>query len=539
MRAGFLKLALGLACCLGGILRAERPPSPFDITATLGTNTQAPVVRFEFLVPPDHHIYASRLHYEYEDGTALAPANPSEAEKGPIAPDKMYHESFAREFKLEGALPTNLVVRFQGCSNTACYFPEKRIFRVTSQGITRLNAVQPPAAEGGEASPIAAAQDWRARLDSFRLVSRQTGFMPAAPFLGFLEDAKAGRGLEESPLARLKELGLGVTLLLIFLGGIGLNLTPCVLPLIPINLAIIGAGSGARSRRLGFALGGIYGAGMALAYGALGLVVVLTGSKFGTLNSTISFNVLVAVLFVVLALGMFDLVNINFSRFRTRRSATAAASARGQMVVAFSMGTVAALLAGACVAPVVISVLLLSTQLYGQGHVAGLLLPFLLGLGMALPWPFAGAGLTFLPKPGRWMKWTKYAFGSLILAFAGYYAHLAFDLSRSQPGVTALATPHPGVNLQAATADEVLAQALIRGQSEHRPVFVDFAASWCKNCVAMDEAVLGSAEVQRRLKDFVVVRYQAERPNESPAREVLDRFGVIGLPTYVVLLPNP
>jgi thiol:disulfide interchange protein len=405
--------------------------------------------------------------------------------------------------------------------------------------MTRLHAAQPPAEAGVEASPAEAAKDWRSSLDSFRIVSRQTGFMQATPFLGFLEDAKAGRGLEKSPLARLKELGLGVTLLLIFLGGIGLNLTPCVLPLIPINLAIIGAGSGARSRRLGFALGGIYGAGMALAYGALGLVVVLTGSKFGTLNSTISFNLLVAVLFVVLALGMFDLVNIDFSRFRTRRLATAGPSPRGRMVVAFSMGTVAALLAGACVAPVVISVLLLSTQLYGQGHVAGLLLPFLLGLGMALPWPFAGAGLTFLPKPGRWMKWTKYAFGSLILIFAGYYAHLALDLSRNHHGVTALTTAHPGANLQAATADEVLAQGLLRGQSEHRPVFVDFAASWCKNCEAMDETVFRSTEVQKLLNEFVVVRYQAERPNESPAREVLDRFGVIGLPTYVVLLPNP
>ena len=47
-----------------------------------------------------------------------------------------------------------------------------------------------------------------------------------------------------------------------------------------------------------------------------------------------------------------------------------------------------------------------------------LLLPFLLGLGMALPWPFAGAGLSFLPKPGGWMKWVKYSFGVLILLFA-------------------------------------------------------------------------------------------------------------------------
>ena len=50
--------------------------------------------------------------------------------------------------------------------------------------------------------------------------------------------------------------------------------------------------------------------------------------------------------------------------------------------------------------------------------------------------------------------------------------------------------------------------------------------------------MFNQADVQKRLKDFIVVRYQAERPNEPPAKEVLDRFGVMGLPTYVVLAPN-
>ena len=54
----------------------------------------------------------------------------------------------------------------------------------------------------------------------------------------------------------------------------------------------------------------------------------------------------------------------------------------------------------------------------------------------------------------------------------------------------------------------------------------------------MDAVVFQAPEVQQQLKDFVVVRYDAERPNESPAREVLDHFGVMGLPTYVVLKPQ-
>ena len=92
------------------------------------------------------------------------------------------------------------------------------------------------------------------------------------------------------------------------------------------------------------------------------------------------------------------------------------------------MGAIAALLAGACVAPVVIQVVLFSSDLYAQGTVVALGLPFLLGIGMAIPWPIAGAGLTALPRPGAWMVRVKQAFGVVILATAAYYGYLGYTL---------------------------------------------------------------------------------------------------------------
>ena len=80
------------------------------------------------------------------------------------------------------------------------------------------------------------------------------------------------------------------------------------------------------------------------------------------------------------------------------------------------MGAVAALLAGACVAPVVIQVVLFSSNLYANGTTAALALPFLLGVGMAIPWPIAGAGIAALPKTGAWMVRIKQVFGVVILA---------------------------------------------------------------------------------------------------------------------------
>jgi thiol:disulfide interchange protein len=301
--------------------------------------------------------------------------------------------------------------------------------------------------------------------------------------------------------------------------------------MIPVNIAIIGAGAAAGSRRRGAALGGMYGAAIAIVYGILGLAVVLTGSRFGALNSSPLFNLIIAVIFVLLALAMFDVITIDFSRFQGR--AGTESSGKGSFVLAFFMGGVAALLAGACVAPVLISVLLLSTDLYARGAGAALLLPFLLGLGMGLPWPFMGAGLSFLPKPGRWMQRVKTVFGILILGFALYYGHLAYRLYTER--APADMTPAESAEGEWLTS---LSHAMAKAHEENKPVFIDFWASWCKNCLAMDKTTFKDPEVVNRLASYVKVKYQAEDLKDPATSDVLDLFGVIGLPTYIVLAPK-
>jgi thiol:disulfide interchange protein len=266
---------------------------------------------------------------------------------------------------------------------------------------------------------------------------------------------------------------------------------------------------------------------MAAAYGILGLLVVLTGSKFGAINASPWFNLSVALLFAVLALAMFDVYTIDFSRFQGRFNTISAGS--GALVIV-ALGALAAILSGACVAPVVLSVLLLSASLYAQGHVAALLLPFILGLGMALPWPLAGAGLACLPKPGRWMERIKHGFGVLILLAAVYYAYTGLTIWRPWQH-----QPPSGTSEGWLTS---LPEALSRADQEQKPVFIDFWASWCKNCHAMEAKKFRNAQVRRQLESFVRVKVQAEHPNQSPDRDILDAFGVIGLPTYVILKPN-
>src|SRR4029450_2625260 len=245
-------------------------------------------------------------------------------------------------------------------------------------------------------------------------------------FLTFIHNAETG----VKPHGPFEGQGPLAILALVFLGGLALNLTPCVLPMIPINLAIIGAGAQRSRRGRGFLLGAAYGGAMALVYGVIGLVVILTAGTFGTINASPWFNVAIAVLFVVLGLAMFDVVPIDFSRWSSRIRFDQ--HSRGTFVLAFSMGAVAALLAGACVAPVVIQVVVFASNLYATGTAAALALPFCRGAGMALPWPIAGAGLASLPKPGAWMVRVKYVLGVFILGTAAYYGYVAYGIFSSR-----------------------------------------------------------------------------------------------------------
>jgi thiol:disulfide interchange protein len=440
-------------------------------------------------------------------------------------------------------------LRYQACDDKVCFPPQTADVRwaLTVVGSTaRVTPTRPDVfgriAFGTGAAPSTATatapirtvpvagSDGIDQLKDFTMVA-STGYSDVDEFLTFLKNAETGvqeKGLFEGrgPLA---------ILLLIFLGGLALNLTPCVLPMIPINLAIIGAGAKAGSRARGFVLGGVYGAAMALVYGVLGVIVITTASTFGTINASPWFNLSIAIVFVVLALAMFDVLTIDFSRFAGSMGANA--SGKGSVALAFGMGAIAALLAGACVAPVVIQVILFSSDLYAQGTLIALALPFLLGVGMAVPWPIAGAGLTALPKPGPWMVRVKQAFGVFILATAAYYGYLAYGLFADRwvdPKEVAASVQE---KLEAGWHSS-LADGLNVALLEQKPVLIDMWATWCKNCVIMDRTTLADPAVIKALDRYVKIKYQAEQLDEHPARALVERYKVVGLPTYIVLHPN-
>jgi thiol:disulfide interchange protein len=132
------------------------------------------------------------------------------------------------------------------------------------------------------------------------------------------------------------------------------------------------------------------------------------------------------------------------------------------------------------------------------GTTLALALPFCLGLGMALPWPFIGAGLASLPKPGVWMVRVKQAFGVFIVATAVYYGYQAYTLFANRWVDPAAVEASVAEQLKSGWHSS-LAQGIAAARAEQKPMLVDFWATWCKNCLTMDKTTFEDERVKAAL----------------------------------------
>lgn len=411
--------------------------------------------------------------------------------------------------KIDGAK-----IEYQGCSapsptsNGTCYLPATLSLGNTFQSGTQSHPTQ---ITGHLAQDL---------FHDFKVLQISEGEMNTEEFITFLQKGDDESNLVNGNIFANKSFYL--VLVLVFLGGLVLNFTPCVLPMIPINLAIIGA-NGSNTKRQGFIRGMVYGLGMMLTYGLLGLLVVMGGAKFGYLNSSSVFNLLVALVFVILGLSMLEVFNIDFSQYQNKFNVH---KMQGTwVIVALVMGATSALLAGACVAPVIIGMMLFASQLFNTGNYWGLILPFVFGMGMALPWPFAGWTIGVLPKPGKWMVRVKQIFAIFIFGGALYYGYIGYTL-----------LPR---SFSAATEIAELRLGLKDAQDTDKLVLIDFWASWCKNCTHMEKTVFKDAKVKEIIdKNYVLVKFQAEKFDDLQVTEVLDYFHLKGLPAFVILKPD-
>lgn len=510
---GATAVVLRLAACGEGETRLAARGEGKTRLAARGEGEDALEVRVELTGPANGHFNAGMLQLILPDGYTSDIVNPPTPVHDELFEDGVYLPGTILNYRVTPATPMpELALRFQGCVDAMCYMPQT----ISLGGAPAEDSPGPQLPKQEEFS------SW------YRGFSREQvcfGYTNAEEFTAWL-DAALGEATvpqRENLLTRVaRNHGLWLAVLLVIPLGLLLNLTPCVLPMIPITLAVLGAKSAGAGRRRGVALGAIYGGAMALAYGLVGLVFVKIGGRFGSVNASPWFNCGVGIVFVCLGLSMFDLFLVDLTRFRKATSRPG-----GGFGTAAFLGAMSALLAGACVAPVLIWVLLFSTELYSGGNALGLWLPFLLGIGLGLPWPFLGGGLGFLPKPGAWMNRVKQGFGVLILLFACYYFWNGIQLFRSSK----TAPEEDGywqTDIAAAVAD---------ARELHRPLFVDFWGVTCKACDTMDATTLRDPQVRKRLDQMIRIKIQADDFDDPMLAPVLQHFNILGLPAYVVLSP--
>ena len=228
------------------------------------------------------------------------------------------------------------------CVDGVCY-PSEEAARADGVSEDRIKAASAEhSAAAGEAAPslgfsLPTVAEEPADKSRTRVA---IGYMKAPQMIAFLRNEPAAKELADH--------ALWVILLLVLAGGLAANLTPCVLPLVPVNLSLVGKGA---------IRGAAYGLGITTAYGCLGLAAAFGGLAFGTIQSSPWFSLLAACVFVFLGLAVAEVFRIDFSRFRprTKRSAPKDGTASSpSLLKPFALGAWSAVLAGACVEPILI-----------------------------------------------------------------------------------------------------------------------------------------------------------------------------------------
>jgi len=383
--------------------------------------------------------------------------------------------------------------------------------------------------------------------------------------------------------------GIFTFLLFGFLGGIILNLMPCVLPV--ISLKIFGfIQQAGQSRRKVLRSGIAFAVGIfAWFVGLALLLIVLKGAggdvTWGGLQFTNPYFVLaLSVIVLVFALNLFGVFEISLPQGLTR--GLLSTTERRNDLGSFLQGVFATVLATPCTAPFLGSALGFA---FSQSPVVILAMFVAIAAGMSAPYLLLSvqpAWLRFLPKPGPWMLHVKQFMGFLLLATLLFLLYvlgaqrglegaiwascflLVISLACWMKGAFVLPTSSTAkrsvvlvlmlmlvlgggtyfVGGKFRSTNVALADSRLRGDwqaftperlqaelEQGHSVFVDFTAAWCLTCKFNEANVLESAEVREAFQRYATVKLKADWTNGDPAiTKLLQKFGRPGVPLYVL-----
>src|SRR3990172_1853202 len=526
-----------------------------------------------FTIAPNHHIYKDQVKIESGDPARFNVAS-TELPPGKIRYDQFLEkevDDYVGEVQVKsflqvskdipaGSYDIKLKVHYQGCSDKICFAPKLEEFTLPVQ-------VEPASwgigASQGEEKPLPSVSKPDKKLET-------TGFQKT-----------------------LESKGIFVSLILIFLAGVGLSFTPCVYPMIPITVAVIGGQatgdhSSGRKPLTAFFLSLIYVLGISIVYSAMGVAAASTGSLFGTaLQSPWVIGFVVAV-FVGLAMSMFGVYYLRVPSFISDRLGT---GTRKGIIGVFVMGLVSGIVASPCIGPALASLLVYIASTGNKFMGFWMLFVFAWGLGVLLIvlGTFSGTIKT-LPKSGAWMETVERIFGLLLIGAALYYLSFiiserafiiilglflivtavfsggfdrltyestAFQRAKRAFGIIAFifgayflvghfvikgfilppfSATTPGQSVVAQEKiDWVMSEeeGLKQARADGKVSMIDFWALWCAACMEFEKLTYTDPEIIKESKKFVNIKIDSSKTDDPKVKQLWDKYGVVGLPTLI------
>jgi len=365
----------------------------------------------------------------------------------------------------------------------------------------------------------------------------------------------------------LESSGLLLSLLFVFLGGLALNLTPCVYPLIPITIGYFGGQSEGKTSKL-FILGVLYVLGMALTYSIVGVVTAMSGAIFGALLQNPIVIVIIAAVFVVLALSMFGLYEIKAPDALVAK----AGGARSGVFGAFFMGLTMGVVAAPCIGPFVLG---LVTYVAAKGDIFyGFIMFFFLAVGLGVPYLFLAifsGRIKSLPRAGFWMDGVRNIFGFILIGMAIYFinpilpkvvAYYLLPIFLIGAGIyilfiDKLANDVKGyrifkslfsvlmiviaswmlwpVEKSAPNWEKFTSENYGAALQNNDKMIIDFYADWCIPCKELDALTFSDAKVISALSDFKSLKVDMTKSLSDETTKIREKFKIIGMPTILFI----